>query len=132
MFGRRQRARTWDGPPVPAVLYTRPGCHLCEELKQMLAAAGLPPHELVEIDVGTDPELEALHGGSIPVLEIGGRVVVKGRADARALRRRFERVARAWQARGRGAGERDTHERGARDRGARLRGSRERGEGPGA
>jgi hypothetical protein len=106
MFGRRHRARAGDRPPVPAVLYTRPGCHLCEALKQELGAADLPPHELVEVDVEGDPALEAAHGQSIPVLAIGGRVVVKGRADPRVLRRRFERLARAWHAgRGRGARE---------------------------
>jgi hypothetical protein len=90
-----------DRPPVPAVLYTRSGCHLCQALKQELASARFPPHELVEIDIEGDPELEAAHGHSIPVLEIDGATVAKGRFEPRALRQRFERLAAAWRARAR-------------------------------
>ena len=93
LFGRGER------PRVPAVLYTRAGCHLCQALKEELASPRFPPHELIEIDIGGDLELEAAHGASIPVLEIGGETVAKGRFEPGALRRRFERLAAAWSAR---------------------------------
>jgi hypothetical protein len=85
-------------PPVPAVLYTRAGCHLCEALKAELASSRFPPFDLTEIDIEGDPELEAAHGRSIPVLAIGGEIVAKGKVEPRALRRRFERLAAAWHA----------------------------------
>ena len=99
MLRRLFRRGESDRPPVPAVLYTRAGCHLCQALKEELARPSFPPHELVEIDIEGHPELEAAHGRSIPVLEIGGETVAKGRFEPRALLRRFERLAAAWRER---------------------------------
>ena len=82
---------------MPVVLYTRAGCHLCEVMKAELRAARLPPYELREVDIAGDPALEAEHGRSIPVLEIGGRKAFKGRLDRDALPRKFARLAAAWR-----------------------------------
>ena len=87
-------------PPVPLVLYTRPGCHLCEVMKAQLAAVRLPEHTLGEVDITGDAALEARHGHSIPVLTIGGRTAFKGRLDPAELPRKFERLAAAWRADG--------------------------------
>jgi glutaredoxin len=80
--------------PVPLVLYTRPGCHLCDEMKSELGRAR-PSRELVlsEVDIETDPELEERFGRSIPVLEIAGRVAFKGRLTAADFERKLERIA---------------------------------------
>jgi glutaredoxin len=66
------------------VLYTRKGCHLCDEALRLLEAHGLAP-ELVDIDA--DPELRAQFDTSVPVVEIDGRVRFRGRVDAVLLRR---------------------------------------------
>ena len=97
MISRLFRRRTDPYPPVPVVLYTRPGCHLCEVMKAQLEAARLSAHELREVDISTDAELETAHGRSIPVLEVGGRVAFKGRLDPELLPRKFERLAEAWR-----------------------------------
>lgn len=99
MFERLFRSRPrGERAPIPLVLYTRAGCHLCEELKQLLARADLAePFTLHEVDVESDPELEAAHGRSLPVLELGGEVVVKGRPDRATLEARLARLARAWR-----------------------------------
>ena len=91
-------------PPVPIVLYTRPGCHLCDEMKAEIAAARLGwPYELSEIDIEGDPALLREHGESIPVLEIGGQWAFAGRLERGELRRAFERLAAEWlRARGEG------------------------------
>ena len=68
------------------------------QLKAELASSRFPPFDLTEIDIEGDPELEAAHGRSIPVLAIGGEIVAKGKVEPRALRRRFERLAAAWHA----------------------------------
>lgn len=86
---------------VPLVLYTRPGCHLCERMRVEIERASLPGvASLVVRDISGDAELEARFGRSIPVLAIGGRVAFKGRLDAADLARKFERLARAWRERG--------------------------------
>ena len=90
----RRRAR----PPVPLVLYTRPGCHLCEVMKAEIARARLGPHELREVDIRSDPALAREHGTSIPVLAICGRIAFRGRLEAADLEREFARAARRWRA----------------------------------
>lgn len=88
----------WRSRPVPLVLYTAPDCGLCEELKRELSRAQVSRrYELREVDVHSDPELEARHGRSIPVLEIAGRVAFKGRASAEEFQRKFERIAAEWE-----------------------------------
>ncbi|MBN1238444.1 MAG: glutaredoxin family protein [Gammaproteobacteria bacterium] len=52
-------------------LYSRPGCHLCEELEAELAPliAGRAAVEIV--DISDDPGLERRYGLRIPVLTDG-------------------------------------------------------------
>lgn len=65
------------------VLYSRPGCGLCEELKAELerlpAARGYP---LDVLDVDADAATRARYGHKIPVLLFGGELVCHGRLDS--------------------------------------------------
>lgn len=55
------------------VLYSRPGCHLCDQARQVLMAEQVGhPFELVEVDVQEDEDLEREYGIRIPVVEIDG------------------------------------------------------------
>jgi uncharacterized membrane protein/glutaredoxin len=57
---------------ISVTLYTRPGCHLCVEVKEQLQALQSEyPHRLVEVDIDQDAALAAKYGEKIPVLEIG-------------------------------------------------------------
>jgi glutaredoxin len=58
-------------------LYTRPGCHLCEEARDGILALRdrLPSFELREVDIDRDDSLQARYMERIPVVEVGGRVV---------------------------------------------------------
>ena len=95
---RRGRA---DEAPVPLRLYTRAGCHLCEDLERMLEGLELTQAFVLEhVDIATDVALEAALGESIPVLTAGGRTAAKGRTDAATLRKRLERLFRAYRAQG--------------------------------
>ena len=64
------------------MLYSRPGCGLCEEMLSELAA--LPSARGVPIDV-VDVELEpatrARYGHKIPVLMYAGELLCHGRLD---------------------------------------------------
>ena len=78
--------------PVPVVLYSRPNCPLCDEMKAALASGKTArPVELSEVNIEDDPELEERYGLSIPVLEINGRLAFKGRMTRQAFERKFER-----------------------------------------
>lgn len=71
-------------------LLTRPGCHLCDDMKDALteAAAGLDV-ELKETNVDTDEDLAARYGNDVPVVFVNGSMAFKHRATAEALRRRL-------------------------------------------
>jgi hypothetical protein len=74
-------------------VYSRPGCHLCEEMKAVVARAtsGLSAWTRVEeIDISSDPALEARFGLDIPVLTIDGRKVAKYRVTEAALARMLD------------------------------------------
>lgn len=61
-------------------LYSRPGCHLCEDVKAVVAnVARTRAIELCEIDISGDPDLERQYGHDIPVVAIDGRVVARHR-----------------------------------------------------
>jgi glutaredoxin len=69
-------------------IYSRPGCHLCDEMKAVIArvARGVPL-ELEEIDISGDADLEARYGLEIPVLMIEGRKAAKYRIAEEELGR---------------------------------------------
>ena len=58
-------------------LYTRPGCHLCDEARDAIARlrSELPPFALQEVDIDTDDALHARYLERIPVVEVDGAVV---------------------------------------------------------
>ena len=60
-------------------LYTRPGCHLCDDARTFVqslledrAARGLRPAIVRERDITTDPAWERAFFDRIPVIELGG------------------------------------------------------------
>jgi glutaredoxin len=90
------RLLAWLRPtPVAAprvVLYTRADCPLCDHMRAELARARVePPFELEMVDITCDPQLEARHSLSIPVLEIDGRAAFKGRLTAQEFERKYAR-----------------------------------------
>jgi glutaredoxin len=79
------------------VVYTRPGCHLCEQA----VAAILALHEegyrfgLREIDIESEEELLRRHLERIPVVEVDGVEVSELILDQAKLRARLDTVG-AW------------------------------------
>ena len=65
---------------IALTIYSRPGCHLCDEMKAVVRrVAQAVPLTLDEIDISTDAELEALYGLEIPVLMVEGKKAAKYR-----------------------------------------------------
>ena len=54
-------------------LYTRAGCCLCDEAKQIIAAArARAEFDYQEIDIDGEPELRRLYNDEVPVIAING------------------------------------------------------------
>lgn len=69
------------------ILYTRVGCHLCDDAKALLLRHGLSP---AEIDVDQDPALRARYDQCVPVVVIDGVERFRGKVNAVLLRRLVE------------------------------------------
>jgi glutaredoxin len=55
------------------ILYTKPGCHLCDEMKREIQRAGCAElYALEEVNIETDSDLLARYRYEIPVLLIDG------------------------------------------------------------
>lgn len=55
------------------VLYSRPGCHLCDEARAVvLGARRRTPFGFEEVDIETDDDLLREYGVRIPVVSIDG------------------------------------------------------------
>jgi hypothetical protein len=68
------------------VLYSRPGCGLCEELLAELAAVPAARGYPVDvIDVDSDDAARVRFGHKIPVLLFAGELVCHGRLDLAEL-----------------------------------------------
>ena len=70
------------------LLYTRAGCHLCDDAKAVLMRHGLAP---VEIDVDADDALRARFNECVPVVVIDGVERFRGRVNELLLRRLLRR-----------------------------------------
>jgi glutaredoxin len=69
---------------LQALVYTRDGCHLCEDAIALLRRHGLSPKT---VDIDADPELRERYNVCVPVVVIDGRERFRGRVDERLLRR---------------------------------------------
>jgi len=91
------RSRPHRSAPVELVLYTKPGCHLCEEMKavvdRVIETVGDGRASLREVDISRDAALRDQYGGQIPVLFVNGRKAFKYRLTERALRDRLKKEA---------------------------------------
>lgn len=69
-------------------IYSRPGCHLCDDMKAVVArVARHVALDVEEIDISGDADLEARYGLEIPVLLVEGRKAAKYRIAEEELRR---------------------------------------------
>jgi glutaredoxin len=76
-------------------LYSRRGCHLCDEMRAVVAVVEREfPLAVEEVDVDSDATLAAAYGDQIPVLLVNGRKAFKYRVDVPALRARLRREPR--------------------------------------
>ena len=79
---------------LEVTLYTRPGCHLCEDAKKLI----LPLLQefgatLREVNIDEDSDLTARYGLDIPVILIGTHKAAKHRVDVEQFRRQLEEAS---------------------------------------
>jgi glutaredoxin len=81
--------------PVEVIVYTRPGCHLCDQAKESierLRTANRLDLAVREVNIDLDPALRELYDHEVPVIFIGGRKAFKYRIDDSQF---IDRVRRA-------------------------------------
>ena len=76
---------------IALTIYSRPGCHLCDEMKAIVArVAQRVPLTLDDVDISTNPALEQRYGLEIPVLLVNGAKAAKFRVTEEALMRMMD------------------------------------------
>lgn len=68
-------------------MYTREGCHLCDDALEVVAAAcAASGNEYQLVDIDDDAELRERYGDQVPVVTVDGATVGFWRIDADILR----------------------------------------------
>lgn len=79
--------------PRDVTLYSRPGCHLCEEAKVVITPLLREFGAILrEINIDEDAVLKERYRWDVPVIFIGARKAAKYRVDAAQFRRQLEQA----------------------------------------
>lgn len=70
--------------PLQALLYTRAGCHLCDDARQLLERYGF---EVQSVNIDEDPQLQERFDTCVPVVVIDGKERFRGKVSEVLLRR---------------------------------------------
>lgn len=72
--------------PVKLTLYTRSGCHLCEDMERALPELAAELDFITEIvPIDNNNELEQTYGSKVPVLTLGDNIICEYFLDKAAL-----------------------------------------------
>lgn len=81
-YRRSEQGRIAAAGPRDVTLYTRPGCHLCDEARAaMLPVVSEFGAKFREVNIETDEELRELYTNDVPVIFLGSREVTRHRVD---------------------------------------------------
>ena len=86
--------------PIPTVtLYSRPGCHLCEVIKEQLKTIRRDmDFHIEERNIDEDASLREQYSDDIPVIAVNGQDVFKHRMDIVKFREMLSFETRGIQA----------------------------------
>ena len=80
-------------PKAHVIVYSRPGCHLCDEAKAVMENSGLSDRfTLEEVNIESNTELLRKYKYDIPVITIDGEEAFRHRVDPGEFRIRVIRV----------------------------------------
>ena len=75
---------------MTVTLYSKPGCHLCEEVHTLLTELAIDGQfSIEEINIDSDAKLFAAYRYEIPVVLVDGREIARGRIDQLELERKL-------------------------------------------
>ena len=75
------------------IVYSRPGCHLCDEAKAAIENSNCSAHyTLEEVNIESDDELLRKYKYDIPVVTIDGKEAFRHRVDTNEFRIRVTGV----------------------------------------
>ena len=75
------------------IIYSRPGCHLCDEAKAAILSAGCSDQfTLDEVNIESDDELLRKYKHDIPVIAINGVESFIHRVDAEEFRTQIAQI----------------------------------------
>ena len=90
-YERTEDGRLQLAAPRDVTIYSRPGCHLCEEAKARMALLLKQfGARLTEINIDEDEDLRARYDYDVPVIFVGARKAAKHRVDLDQLRRQLK------------------------------------------
>jgi glutaredoxin len=99
MSGHSEDTHVAAAQPLDVTLYSRPGCHLCDEakaiIKPLLTEFGA---RLREVNIDEDPEIAERYRLDIPVVFLGAHKAAKHRVDPLQFRRQLEEASQWWKA----------------------------------
>ena len=94
-FARTEEGRLQLAGPRDVTIYSRPGCHLCEEAKAQIAPLLKEfGARLTEINIDEDSQLRARYDYDVPVIFLGARKAAKHRVDVVQFRRQLRENSR--------------------------------------
>jgi glutaredoxin len=96
VYARTEEGRLQLAGPLDVTIYSRSGCHLCDEAKAQMAPLlkEFGAH-LTEINIDNDPELRARYDYDVPVIFLGARKTAKHRVDLAQFRRQLREARTA-------------------------------------
>jgi glutaredoxin len=78
---------------IQVEIYSRPGCHLCDEAKAVIEPFRRRYRmDITVTDVDSDDALRQAYGADIPVVMINGKEAFRHRVDAEALERKIKEL----------------------------------------
>ena len=91
LYGVTGMHRAKEPPQLQVTFYTKAGCHLCEEARDMLDdIAAQTPFELTEIDIRSNLEIFEEYRYRIPVIIVNNDRLLEGRIEFRDLAKAFQ------------------------------------------
>ncbi len=75
------------------IIYSRPGCHLCDEAKEAIRGANCAAaYTLEEVNIESDPELLGRYKDDIPVITFDGVEAFRHRMTSEEFYRRIKEI----------------------------------------
>ncbi len=80
-------------PKAQVIVYSRPGCHLCDKVKAAILRADCPNRfTLEEINIENDPVLLERYQNDIPVVMINGIERFRHRVDTSEFEKKLSQM----------------------------------------